>query len=444
MPPSEHTKTIVAESTPPGVGGVSLIRIAGPDSLLYLTKITKGKKQNYKPRTVYHRSLWDSRGGLIDRALVTFFKKPNSYTGENIVEVSCHGSPLVVTKIISSLVSLGAVLAEPGEYTKRAFLNGKLNILQAEAVGEIISAKTEQALRLNLKILNENNPKDLTSIRSSLVLAASNIEHALDISDEDMGDGFFLNIIKSLSYAHVKMKKYIKNYKENRKHLHPPTVVLYGKPNVGKSTLFNAILNQDRAITNKKPGTTRDTIEQEVYIGGLCVVLVDTAGTRKTKNETEWEGVRRTEDAVLNSDLVLHVVESVDFIKLKGNKIVVYNKIDLIKNKKTKDNTDTLVHVSAKERIGIETLKEKIKTQLLGKKTKPSTSTITTARQLQAITSSAAYLNKALKILNNDNPELELVAFELRESIEALSVLLGKTSVEDIMKNVFNNFCVGK
>jgi len=350
----------------------------------------------------------------------------------------------VVTKIISSLVSLGAVLAEPGEYTKRAFLNGKLNILQAEAVGEIISAKTEQALRLNLKVLNENNPKDLTSIRSGLVLAASNIEHALDISDEDISGGFFLNIIKSLSYAHVKMKKYIKNYKENRKHLHPPTVVLYGKPNVGKSTLFNAILNQDRAITNKKPGTTRDTIEQEVYIGGLCVVLVDTAGTRKTKNETEWEGVRRTEDAVLNSDLVLHVVESVDFIKLKGNKIIVYNKIDLTKNKKTKDNTDTLVYVSAKERIGIETLKEKIKTQLLGKKTKPGTSTITTARQLQAITSSAAYLNKALKILNNDNPELELVAFELRESIEALSVLLGKTSVEDIMKNVFNNFCVGK
>ena len=444
MPPSKHIKTIVAESSPPGVGGVSLIRISGPDSISYLTKLTKTKPKTYRPRTVYHRPIWDSRGELIDRALVTLFKKPNSYTGENIVEVSCHGSPLVVTKIISSLVSLGAVLAEPGEYTKRAFLNGKINILQAEAVGEVISAKTEQALKLNLKILNENNPKDLTGIRSNLVLAASNIEHALDISDEDLGDGFFLNTINSLTYVQAKMKKYIKNYKENRKHLHPPTVVLYGKPNVGKSTLFNTILNQDRAITHKNPGTTRDTIEQEVYIGGLCVVLVDTAGTRKTKNETEEAGVRRTEDAVLHSDLVLHVVEGVDYTELKTTKIVVYNKIDLIKNKKTKNNTNTTVYVSAKEGTGIETLKEKIKTQLLGKKTKPSASIITTARQLQAITDSAASLKKSLQILNNDNPELELVAFELRESIEALSVLLGKTSVEDIMKNVFKNFCVGK
>jgi len=444
MPENDNSKTIVAESSPPGVGGVSVLRISGPRSLLYLSKITKTNQKDIKPRVVYHRSLWGKGGKLIDSGLVTFFKQPHSYTGENTVEISCHGSPLVVTKIISFLVSLGATPAEPGEYTKRAFLNGKLSLLQAEAVGEIISAKTERALGLNLKILNENNVLALEDIKSNLLLIASNIEHALDISDEDLGDDFFINTINSISSALLKINSYIKNYKENKKHLRPQVVVIYGKPNVGKSTLFNAILNQERAITNKKAGTTRDTIEQELFIGSLCVRLVDTAGKRKATSEAEAEGVRRTEKAVSEADLVLHVIERVDNIKLINNKIIVYNKKDLIKYKKQKNKKEKPVYVSAKNRVGIETLKKRMLSKLLNKKTPTSGSIITTTRQLQAITRSADCLKNSLKTLKSKNPELELSAFELRESINALSFLLGSTSTEDIMENVFKNFCVGK
>ncbi len=444
MPSGVSPKTIVAESSPPGRGGVSLIRASGPRSLFCLSKITKKNQKNYQPRVVYHRRLWDKNGDLIDRALVTYFSKPNSYTGENTVEVSCHGSPLVVAKVLSVFVSFGAVLAEPGEFTKRAFLNGKLNMLQAEAVGEIISAKTERSLQLNQKILNENDAGGLKKIKSDIVLAASNIEHALDISDEDLGGKFFINTIKSITSVVKKLEKYIKNYRENINHLRPPTVVFYGKPNAGKSTLFNALLNQERAITSATPGTTRDTIEQETQIGGLCVRLVDTAGTRETRNEVEAEGLRRTKKSISESDLVLHVVEGVDNIEDTENKIVVYNKNDLIKYSKQKTPKHRAVYTSAKKRAGLNSLKEEIKKHLLAKEAKTNGSIITTTRQLQAINESVVSLKKALHILKETNPEIELVAFELVESTRSLSALLGTTSAEDIMENVFENFCVGK
>tara|TARA_S200000501_G_scaffold340942_1_gene349935 strand:+ start:1923 stop:3257 length:1335 start_codon:yes stop_codon:yes gene_type:complete len=444
MPQNVNTTTIIAESTPPGRGGVSIIRMSGPDSLGFLSKITKTEENDFKPRLVYRKFLWNDNGDLIDEVLVTYFKKPKSYTGEDMAEISCHGSPLIVAKTLLLLGSLGAALANPGDYTKRAFLNGKLNMLQAEAVGEVISARTEKALQLNLKILKENDPKALKSIREKLVLTASNIEHALDISDEDLEPGFYINTINSITYATEKLDGYIANYKENLTHLRPQVVVFYGKPNAGKSTLFNAVLNKERAITSETPGTTRDTIEQETYIGGLCVRLIDTAGTRTTKNKIEAEGLRRTEEALLKADLILHVVEGVDIIKDMDKKIIVYNKKDLIKYKKPKAKNESVVYLSAKERLGIDTLKEKINSHLLSNETGTGGSIITTNRQLQAITDSAESLKSALGLLQNTNPEIELVAFELRSAIAFLSGLLGTTNPEEVMENVFKNFCVGK
>tara|TARA_S200000501_G_scaffold311405_1_gene301951 strand:+ start:1875 stop:3209 length:1335 start_codon:yes stop_codon:yes gene_type:complete len=444
MPQSVDTTTIVAESTPPGRGGVSIIRVSGPDSLSFLSKITKTKEKNFEPRFVYRKFLWNEKGNLTDEVLVTYFKEPKSYTGEDMAEISCHGSPLIVAKTLLLLSSLGATLANPGDYTKRAFLNGKLNMLQAEAVGEVISARTERALQLNLKILKENDPKTLKSVREKLVLTASNIEHALDISDEDLGYDFYIKTINSITYASKKLGVYMKKYKENLTHLRPQVVVFYGKPNAGKSTLFNAILNKERAITNETPGTTRDTIEQETYIGGLCVQLVDTAGIRTTTNEIEAEGLRRTEEALLKADLILHVVEGVDNIKDMDKKIVVYNKTDLIKYEKPKTDNDSIVYLSAKEKLGVDTLKEKISSHLLGKENETEGSIITTNRQLRAITDSVGSLKNALSLLKNTNPEVELVAFELRSAIGFLSDLLGTENPEEVMENIFKNFCVGK
>ncbi len=444
MPQDANTTTIIAESTPPGRGGVSTIRISGPASLSFLSKITKTEEIDFKPRFAYRKFLWNEKGDLIDEVLVTYFKEPKSYTGEDMAEISCHGSPLIVSKTLLLLGSLGATPANPGDYTKRAFLNGKLNMLQAEAVGEIISAKTEKALQLNLKILKENDPKTLKDVREKLVLTASNIEHALDISDEDLEPVFYIKTIKTITYAAEKLGSYITNYKENLAHLRPQVVVFYGKPNAGKSTLFNAILNKERAITSETPGTTRDTIEQETYIGGLCVRLIDTAGTRTTTNEVEAEGLRRTEEALLKSDLILHVVEGVDNIKDMNKKIVVYNKNDLVKYKKTKTKNDSVIYLSAKKRLGIDALKRKISNHLLSKENETEGSIITTNRQLRAITNCAVSLKNSLGLLKNRNPEIELVAFELRSAIGFLSDLVGTENPEEIMEKVFKNFCVGK
>lgn len=445
MPRGDDILTIIAESTPPGQGGISVIRTSGPDSLYYLSKIAKTKSTSFVPRRVYHKKLWDENNNLIDSGLITFFKGPSSYTGEDAGEISCHGSPFVVEKVLSYLVSIGATIAPPGEYTKRAFLNGKLNLMQAEAVGEIISARTKRAVSLNLKILNENDAGVLRKTKQDIVFEASKVEHALDISDEDLSDEFISGLINSITYTSEKLKTYLENYEHNQKYLRPQVVVLFGKPNVGKSTLFNALLEKDRAITSATPGTTRDTIEHETFIGGVCVQLVDTAGTRETSEHVEAEGVRRTAEAVLKSDLILHVVEGVDNIELEGQRITVYNKNDVIKYKKQTTGQDTpSVYISAKNGAGLKALKEKIYTSLVGGKEPASSSVITTARQLQALKNSQASLKTALDIMSSAAPEIELVAFELRASINALSDLLGSTNTENILESVFENFCVGK
>jgi len=439
-----ETKTIIAESSPPGSGGVSLLRLSGLNSLLYLSKTTKTKRSFFKNRTVFYKSIWDNKGNLVDQVLVVYFKKPNSYTGEDVVEVSCHGSPLIVAKVLAVFIKLGASLADPGEFTKRAFLNGKLTLLQAEAVGEIISAKTKQAALLNVKLLKENNQEELEDIKNSLVLCASKIEHLLDISDEDYEADFHLSLIESLSYTAQKLKAYKTNYKENKKNYTPQRVVFHGKPNVGKSTLFNALLGKDRAITNKEAGTTRDIIEAESTIGSHLVTLVDTAGTRKSKDPVETEGMRRTENEVSKADVLLRVSEGVENIELRKHEVLVLNKSDIINYEKDYLNKNSCFVVSAKKGYGLELLKAWLFSKLTDKKGETAGQIITTSRQFQAIKKALFFLEKALAILETKNPELELVAFELKESIGSFSALLGVTETDDIMETVFKNFCVGK
>lgn len=436
--------TIVAPATPPGYGGVSIVRVSGNLPIKLIKQICK-RSSSFSHRRPTLSSVYNSAGKIIDDAVCTFFKRPHSYTGEDVFEISCHGNPIIVDQIVSAVCSFGARLADPGEFTKRAFLNGKIDLVQAESVSKLIESRSIEAANINSKILSGSLSKKLNTIKESIVGVLAELEFEFDISEnESLIPNLITKSHKVINNNILACEYLIDSYASGLLFNRGARVVIYGNPNVGKSTLLNALLEKDRAITSEVPGTTRDTVEAEIVLGGVPVTLIDTAGIRNATSGIESAGIKRSYDEINNADLLINVVTNEDGVtknEKTKNTVIVFNKIDLVA---PSEKLADIIPISALLGDGIADLKNAIKNKLISKNTQGSDIVLTTRRQEIAITSCKNSLCASLKYLNKDAPELEIVAYELRDSINHIDALMGKTTVDDILNRVFSGFCVGK
>jgi len=446
----KHKKdTFFALSTPPGKSATSTIRVSGPRSPYILEKITKRHLGFFKPSKSTLVSLYNKNNTLIDKCLVVYYRKPRSYTGENVIEIHTHGNPIIIQSLFNVFLKLGIRLARAGEFTKTAYKNNKIDLVQAEAVFNLINAQSRQGVNLSLNNLEGKLSNEFSNIRKNLRQALSLIEYELDISETDTQTKTTEMVYNNIIKTNTKIKKLIKSHKASKILISGAKVVIVGKPNVGKSTLFNLFLNYERSIVTNTPGTTRDTLEASIVVGGFTINLVDTAGIRKTSDPIEKIGVQKTQKEVESSNLILLVVDKkptkkqLKLIK-KTPTIVVFNKSDLLnKNDKfsVKNNNNIDIILSAKNNKGLGKLLKNIKNKLSHSVLFNENFYITSTRQKEVLGLIKTDLNKLLKTKNLD---LELVAIEIKGVINHFDWLLGKTTPDDILNNLFSNFCVGK
>jgi len=442
----EIRDTIAAISTPYGTGAIAVVRMSGPQSLHIVSKsLAKGVKTE---RKMEYRNFFDSNGELIDEVLITYFKGPKSYTGDDMIEIYCHGGVLVTNRILDTLISNGARLATKGEFTRRAFLNGKMDLLKAEAILNIIEAKSESGLKLALENLKGKLSDELEVLRRMLIDVLSKVEVSIDYSDDVIiSDDEILSDLKDIErFLSSKVK-----YADRGLHVSTGvTMAIVGKPNVGKSTLLNKLLVEDRAIVTEIPGTTRDVIKGEIKIQGIHFVISDTAGIRKTDDRIEKIGIQKTLKEAEKADVVLFVLDAVtgftkedeyilEIIK-SGNFIPVWNKVDVGSNfVKISDD----VHISASTGIGMKDLEDAIV-----KKVKPliddgELSHVISERQLEYLKRMHHYVKNSISVLEQGYP-VDIVSLDIRKALGELDELSGRNFTEDLLDNIFSNFCVGK
>ena len=445
--------TIVALATPPGIGAISVIRLSGPDSFDVIDKIFKGSSEikKSKSHTIHYGKIL-SNNEIIDDVLVSVFKEPNSYTGEDAIEISLHGSPLVANKIISQILAKSKVrLAEPGEYTKRAFLNGKMDLTQAEAVADLINSRTAVSLRGARNQLDGLLASKISDLRKKLIDLSSFTELELDFAEEDIS---FINredLLEKIKYLFKEIEALIDSYSFGKIVRDGCNIVLAGEPNVGKSSIMNYLLKETRAIVSHIPGTTRDTIREEISIDGLLFKVFDTAGLRKTDEEIEQEGVERSRQAIKNADIIIFIGDvSVGFSADLENEIIslnpsvkrikVLNKIDLDNGV---DHSEDF-KVSALNGTGMSELISGMKEAALGQSSYSEKDTIVTnVRHLDCLTKSKEALLKAINTIN-ENLSGEFIASDLRDAEMSMAEIIGEVTPEEILNNIFLKFCIGK
>ena len=445
--------TIVALATPPGVGAISIIRISGPLSFKAIDSIFSGsiKIEQAKTHTLhYGKIIGDDE--IVDDVLVSVFQAPNSYTGEHSVEISAHGSPLLVQKIISLLLKYEDVRgAEPGEFTKRAFLNSRLDLTQAEAVADLINSRTMISLRGARNQLDGLLSSKVDEIRNNLVNISSFVELELDFADEEIELIKKNELISKISDIMNEIDNLLQSYSFGKIIKEGLNVVIVGEPNVGKSSILNYLLKESRAIVSNIPGTTRDTIREEISIDGLLLKVHDTAGFRATGEEIEKEGVKRSRSAVKNADLILFIGDvEVGFssqverelkeLNPSAMIIKVLNKIDLGLG----NNLFEGIKISAKTGQGMEDFINSLKEKSLGENVyTEKDAIINNIRHYNCLKNAKENLLKATKTAS-ENYSGEFIASDLRVSEVALSEIIGEVTPEDILNNIFSKFCIGK
>jgi len=428
--------TIVACSTPPGTSGIAVIRISGKDAIKNVSNFIKDCPFNEKSPGSKICLLVDKDGLIFDEAVVTSYLGPNSYTGENLIEVSCHGNPNIVSKIIDLSVDGGASLAEPGEFTKRAFLNGKLDLSEAESVSAIIHSKSIAGVKAGVKNLKGGLSKKINIIKSDLVSVVANLEFNLDISEEDLQPNLIKNSKISVLKSAETLQSCVDAFNETRMFQLGASVVILGPPNAGKSTLFNLLVNKNQSIVTDVEGTTRDVVEKNINIDGLPILLKDTAGIRESNNRVEKIGVERSLAEEKNADLVV-VLNDAGRSFGKDKHVHVFNKSDI----KTPD-ADYDVIISAKTGDNIEKLKEIIYKSLINEDIQSDTF-LTSKRQCIAVESALKHVKDAHSLLLGGD-SLELIVEDINRSIGFLDSITSKTTKDDVLDEVFSSFCVGK
>ena len=432
-------ETIVAPATPYGESSIGVIRISGSKALEIVKLLTKTK--DFKNRYAHYRKIYLDND-IIDDAIVTFYKSPNTYTGEDLVEISCHGSVIIIRTIVSELVNLGCLMAEPGEFTKRAFLNGKLDLLQAESITSIIKSKSDINLKNQQKILSGQLSDILLNIKQKLLDILSHFEHHLDIDEFD--EVLELdNYLDSLSFIQKELKNLMDSFSMGKLYNDGLHVVICGKPNVGKSTLFNRMLNSDIAITSSEPGTTRDIINAEININGIPIKLFDTAGIRDSDNKVEKIGIDKAKKLSKIADLKLNIYDKMinKDGDLKKNEINIINKCDELSEGRYKGG---FIYCSAKNNVGIDLIFDIIKEKLILSKSTDGATFITSSRQHLNIKDAYHKIGVALENITNNNISIEILSLELREALDSIDLILGKTTPDDIINNIFSHMCVGK
>jgi tRNA modification GTPase len=455
--------TIAAISTPVGEGAIAVLRVSGPEAITLVARIFRGatSPEKMEPRRSYFGEIYDA-AGVIDQVLLAIFRRPQSYTGEDLIEISCHGGILVTRKILSLLLHAGARSADPGEFTQRAFLNGKMDLTQAEAVMDLIRAQTELALRAANEQLAGHLGRELTKIQDQLLTTLAHIEAYIDFPDEGISPETGKMLFERLEQTGVSLARLIATADQGRILRHGLRTVIYGEPNVGKSSLLNLLLGYDRAIVSETPGTTRDTIEETINVRGIPVRLIDTAGKRSSEDSVEQEGIRRTELQLAQADLVLQVVDASSptgnereragasgnererpmSSPERKNRILVLNKVDLGLHPDWQASPG--VRFSCRTREGEEALNQAIWDSVMigGLSSQDFRIAISVRHQAclqKAITDSEAAKNG---LANNELPEL--ISIELRGALDAIGDVIGRHDTEDLLGRIFREFCIGK
>ena len=451
--------TIAAISTPKGEGGIAIIRISGDKSFEILDKIFIKKNPNadlgfYKLNYGFIKD----EEKIVDEVMAVRLKAPKSYTCEDIVEINCHGGTLVSEKVLELVLRNGARHAESGEFTKRAFMNGRIDLSQAEAVMDIIQGKTEKSVSLSLDQLRGDLRDKVNEFKKALLDITAHVNVVLDYPEEGIDDPLPVELRDNLEKVYEEANRLIDSYDTGKKIKEGIKTVIVGKPNVGKSTLLNALLREERAIVTHIAGTTRDVIEEIINIKGIPLVLVDTAGIRKTDDIVENIGVEKSKQFIEKADLVLLVLdaskelenEDIEVInQIKENKkkvIVLLNKIDLNKKINLEGyNLENIVEISAKDNIGIEDMQEKIYSYIVEEDVENSSEKliITNIRHKTALEKTKDAIRNIFETIDMELP-MDLISVDLKEALDSLSEITGEISSEDILDHVFGNFCVGK
>lgn len=452
--------TIVAISTSPGIGGIGIIRMSGKDSFNILNKIFKPKSNSeIKGYTMKYGNIIDTENNkIIDEVLVSYFISPKSYTTENMCEINSHGGLIVMKEILDLCLKNGATLAEPGEFTKRAFLNGRIDLVEAEAIIDIINAKTEKEKDASVCQLNGFLSKDIQDIEKELLSFTADIEANIDYPEydiEEVSTNKSLEVLKNVKNKLLKLKESFNNGKILKEGIN---TAIIGRPNVGKSSLLNVLLKEERAIVTEYEGTTRDTIEEFINIKGIPLKIIDTAGIRETENEVEKIGIEKSIEIAKNADLIIAIFDVSQDLKDEDNKIldiikdknaiIILNKIDLTVNKTTEEKINSfnkdIVKISALERKGIDEIYDKIvKLYDLNKINVEGENIVTNSRHQNLINQSLISLEKAINTINNGMP-LDIIAIDVKDILENLGKITGKNVSEDIINEIFSKFCLGK
>lgn len=452
-------RTIAAIATPAGYGGLGVIRLSGNQSLSIARKLlANGEHFNFTPQ---HASLqhliYPETGGEIDEAVVTWFKAPHSFTGEDVVEISCHGSPVVLTEVLRLLTSLGADLAQPGEFSLRAFLNQRLDLTQAEAIKDLIHSQTTYQAKIAVRQLRGELSRQLKPIKDGLIELIVHFESSVEFVEDDL-DPLNLKLFLGKIDDYVEqLSKLASSYRVGKLIRSGIKLALIGRPNVGKSSLFNALLGRDRAIVTHLPGTTRDTLNESFSINGIPIDLIDTAGIRETEDLIEKIGVERTRSAISEADFVIAVVESNSTLPAEEKELLtqfpvnlfVLSKCDLgagMTEGSLRFLTDRapLLRVSALTGDGIEELKQFIYRQFVAESWQSNESAIiTNERHYQALEQTLDALQQAKQDLLSGFTE-EIALANLHRALKTLGVITGETLIADIINQIFSTFCIGK
>lgn len=447
--------TIVALSTPSGSGAIAVIRLSGPEAISLTNSVFTGKDLTQQASHTLHFGLLKDGENLIDEVVAGLFIAPKSYTKENVVEISCHGSNYIIQQIINLLISRGARAAKPGEFTLRAFLNGAFDLSQAEAVADLIASNSKASHDVALQQMRGGFANELKGLREQLIHFASMIELELDFAEEDVE---FANReqLKTLVNQILKvLARLISSFELGNVIKNGVPVVIAGKPNVGKSTLLNALLNEERAIVSDIAGTTRDTIEDELNIGGIVFRFIDTAGIRETADIIEAQGVERTLEKMKQAKLIIYMADATQSTteiaeQIKGLQLlaipylVLLNKAELLQTQQREALSQLgVIFISAKEKIGIEDLKTTLLTQVNLLHINTNETLVTNIRHVEALKQTENSLQKVISHINQPITS-DFLALDIKQALHYLGEITGTVTTDDLLENIFTKFCIGK
>lgn len=447
--------TIIALSTPPGSGAIGVIRLSGPDAISLANSVFSGKDLMAQASHTLHFGLIKNGEAIIDEVVAGLFVAPKSYTKENVVEISCHGSNYIIQQIMNLLISKGARAAKPGEFTLRAFLNGAFDLSQAEAVADLIASDSKASHDVALQQMRSGFSNELKDLREQLIHFASMIELELDFAEEDVefaNRDQLRNLVSRLT-SHISIL--ISSFEVGNVLKNGVPVVIAGKPNVGKSTLLNALLNEERAIVSDIAGTTRDTIEDELNINGVVFRFIDTAGIRDTADIIEAKGVERTLEKMKQAKLIIYmadvaqslheITEQVEGLQKSAIPyLILLNKADLLRPEQREAFAALDVHfISAKEKQGVDELKDILLDKVNLHHINTSETLVTNIRHVEALKQTESALERVMA--NIDNPVTsDFLAMDIKQALHYLGEITGAVTTDDLLENIFTKFCIGK